>query len=271
VSAVLRSRVLFVPPSARPAVAPARVAFVGSRSCPPSWPAVDAVVASVLSAGRLVGVGCCVGADVLALRAALAAAPSPSSVAVFAAFGPGGEGAGEWSAVDAVAVARRLGASLVWWAGGPASLSFRARCAARSAALVRWAAEGGPGSGLVAFVSSPSSRGSFRACRLAVAAGLPVVLFPFGWARRRPLFRVPALGPRFPGVWVPCRSRSPVWSSALVWRPGLPSSPAPAGEGALMGRTPQAIVSQKKHAPQRNTPNLTRSNNYCMIRYIVVC
>lgn len=204
------------------AAAPARVAFVGSRSCPPVWPAVGRAVAAALARGSLVGVGCCSGADVLVLRAALAAAPA--RLCVFAAFGPGGAGAGPVSAVGAVAVAARLGASVAWCAGGPLSRPLRARLRARSAALVRWAAAGGPGSCLVAFVSSPSSRGSFRACRLAALAGLPVFLFPFGWSPRRSAVR--SLGPSCPGCWVPVRSSSVVWLGALRWAPGPAGPPA---------------------------------------------
>ncbi|WP_456374136.1 hypothetical protein [Thiolapillus sp.] len=70
-------------------------------------------------------------------------------------------------------------------------------------------------SGLVAFLSSPSSRGSALACRLAAARGLPVVAFPLGFHGQQ----FPALGA---GQWVPCQQGG-VWAAAWQWQavPGL--------------------------------------------------
>jgi len=82
----------------------------------------------------------------------------------------------------------------------------------RSLAFVRFVASSGPGAGLVAFVSSPSSRGSFLSVRAAVAAGLLVVVFPVGFS--------PSLLPSLPGGgrWVPAAS-SGVWASGWRWVP----------------------------------------------------
>jgi len=205
----------------------ALVGFVGSRSLSRSFARlVSCVVSAVFSAGRSVAVGCASGADALALSAALSALPAPSSspsLRVFAAFGPGGVGsAGAVSAVPlvsrAAAVAGSPGHGLAspvvvsWWAGGGASVPLRARLAGRSSALVSACAAGGPGSGLVAFVSGgPSaSPGSWGAVSLAVAAGLPVVVFICGAGR----CELPSFGL---GRWV--RAGSGVWASGWRWLP----------------------------------------------------
>ena len=124
-----------------------RVAVVGSRSLPrPLARLVPALVASVVASGAVVVSSCCVGADRLVVLAALRLLPVSSlasRLVVFAAFGPGG--AGSSSAVSAVAAALR---------------------AARAGAF---------GSCLVAFLASPSSRGSLRSCGLAARARVPVL------------------------------------------------------------------------------------------------
>jgi len=86
------------------------------------------------------------------------------------------------------------------------------RLRARSLALVRFVAGSGSGAGLVAFVSSPGSRGSFLSVRAAVRAGLPVVVFPVGFAASR----LPVLPGG--GRWVPAAS-SGVWAGGFRWVP----------------------------------------------------
>lgn len=203
------------------------VGFVGSRSLAPRFSSlVSRVVSSVLSAGRSVAVGCCSGADLFALSSALSALPAPGSapsLRVFAAFGPGGlASAGRFSAVPAVSVAfarsvspgHGLAApvSVRFWAGGGPGVPLRARLAGRSSALVSAVSASGPGFGLVAFVSSglrPRS-GSWRSVRLAVAAGVPVVVFLCGCSPS-------VLPPLFGGSWV--LAGSGVWASAWRWVP----------------------------------------------------
>jgi len=92
-------------------------------------------------------------------------------------------------------------------------------------ALVRFVAGSGSGAGLVAFVSSPGSRGSFLSVRAAVRAGLPVVVFPVGFAAAR----LPVLPGG--GRWVPVASLrqaqgrlSGVWASGWRWVPAGSSS-----------------------------------------------
>ena len=147
------------------------------------------------AAGRQLAVGCCVGAD----AAVLAAVPA-ASLRVFAAFGPGGAGACPVSAVAAVEAAATAGAAVAWWAGGGAAVPLRARLAARSRAVVA-AAVPTPGRapGLVAFLSSPASRGSLAACALAAASGFVVVAFPVAF----PAACLPATLGGVPGVWAP--------------------------------------------------------------------
>ena len=208
-----------------PVVGPV-VGFFGSRRLPASASRlVASVVGSVVAAGRRVAVGCALGGDALALAAALpllcsVSSSSAPSLFVFAAFGPGGVGSWRWSAVGLVSLASRFGApgsgvwrpvSVSWWAGGRGSL--RSRLRGRSAALVRFVARGGPGSGLVGFVSGgwSASPGSWSSVRLALAAGLPVVVFPRGCS-------VSCFPSFFPGVgrvrWVPAAS-SGVWASGF--------------------------------------------------------
>ncbi len=164
-----------------PAAAPAVVGFSGGRRLSRSFrPLVSSVVAAVLASGRSVAVGCAAGAD-LFVRAA-----APGAV-VFAVPGSG----------------RR-----------PASLF-----AARSVALVRSVAAGGPGSALVVFPASPCpaglspsaaplacfcglGSGSWASAAFAVGLGLPVVVFPCGFSALPPW-----------GVWAPAGSG--VWAAGF--------------------------------------------------------
>ncbi|MGA3286378.1 MAG: hypothetical protein ABSD46_03015 [Bacteroidota bacterium] len=164
------------------------VGFCGSRSLPASaQPLVASVVSSVLSgsSARLV-VGCSVGADALVLSSVPQS--SLSRVSVFAAFGFSGRGACSLSAVPVVAAAGRGGAFINWWSGGRLSVPLRLRLAKRSLALVQFLAR--RRSALVCFLSSPSSRGSLLACRVAVRLGIPVFVFCVGFSPSR----LPRLG-----------------------------------------------------------------------------
>jgi hypothetical protein len=127
-------------------------------------------------------------------------------VRCFAAFGPGGIGAGQFSAVAQVLGFARSGGSggsVQWWAGGPVSVPLRGRLADRTRAVIASA-----NAGVVVFFSSPRSRGSFLACRCAVLRGLPVVAFPLWFSG----FNLPLLGA---GSWV--TAGDGVWSSAYRW------------------------------------------------------
>ncbi|MDG4551739.1 MAG: hypothetical protein P9G45_15165 [Candidatus Contendobacter sp.] len=162
--------------------APAVVGFSGGRRLPVAFrPLVAGVVRSVLAGGRSVAVGCAPGAD-LFVRAA-----APGAV-VFAAsaFGSG-----------------------------------RGAFAARSVALVRAVAAGGPGSGLVVFPSSPcspgllpsssssscfcgSGSGSWASAAFAAGLGLPLVVFPCGFSALPPW-----------GVWRPAAPAG-VWARGFL-------------------------------------------------------
>ncbi len=156
---------------------PGVVAVAGSRVLPASGSALVVRVAADLAAGGAAFVvGCCTGADAALLSAVPGSVP-PSLVQCFAAFGPGGVGAGQFSAVAALASFAGSGGSVQWWAGGPASVPLRGRLATRTRAVIASATVG-----LVVFFSSPNSRGSVLACRCAVKQGLPVVAFPVGFS-----------------------------------------------------------------------------------------
>ena len=180
--------------------APGLVALGGSRQLP-LWGAllVEAVVSHLLGRGHYLAVGCCVGAD----QVALGACP-PQRVRVLAAFGPVSppfeapsgrySAPGSWrsSAVGAVAAHLLAGGAVSWWAGGGPQVALRQRLASRSAALAKLAT-----AGAVVFVSSPHSRGSFLLAGRAAARGLPVVVFPLGF----PAEELPPLSPQG-GSWV---------------------------------------------------------------------
>lgn len=176
-------------------------AVAGSRSLPAGGAEVIAQAVAALPSGP-VAVGCCVGAD----AAVLAALPA-SRLAVFAAFGPGGQGACSLSSVGPVGMAAAAGAAVTWWAGGGPAVPLPARLAARTRAVV-----GAASSGLLLFPASPSSRGSWLAARLAVARGLPVVVVPLGF----PASSLPVIGP---GAWVPSLlvPGGWAWSSASLF------------------------------------------------------
>jgi len=162
--------------------APPVVGFSGGRRLSPAFrPLVAGVVASVLASGRSVAVGCAGGADAFVR----AAAPYAR---VFAVPGSG------WRPA-------------AWFA-------------TRSVALVRAAAAGGSGSGLVAFPAAPCpvgllpsalpaacfcglGSGSWASAAFAAGLGLPLVVFPCGFSALPPW-----------GVWVPAGSG--VWVSG--WR-----------------------------------------------------
>ena len=170
---------------------PGVVAVAGSRVLPASGSALVVRVASDLAAGGAsFVVGCCSGADAALLSAVPCSVP-PSLVRCLSAFGAGGIGSGPSSAVGAVSAFGGAGGSVQWWAGGPDSALLRVRLADRTRAVIASA-----DIGLVVFFSSPSSRGSFLACRCAVAKGLPVVAFPIGFSG----LNLPILGA---GSWVP--------------------------------------------------------------------
>jgi hypothetical protein len=199
----------------------ARVLFLGSRGVGlAALPLVRSVVAEVLRRPVLVGAGCAVGADALALEAVVAGVPA-SRLSVFCAFASSGAGSWRGSALGSVRLARRAGASLSWLVGGPLSVPLRVRLAARSASAVRWCAAGGSGSGLVAFLSSPSSPGSLGALRLGSSLGLPCVVWCLGFSGSL----LPSLSG--PGSWVCLPSGAWFW-----WVPSAISSELPAAGDA---------------------------------------
>ena len=216
------------------------VGFCGPRFGPAAAAGslVGAVVGSVLAGGRSVAAGCAVGVDALAVAAA-GAAGAGARLFVFAAFGPSGLGVlpGSSSLAGVVAVVR-TGAAVSWWAGGaPGPVGsgrpvppVASRLVGRSLAFVRFCAASGRGSGLVGVVSglpgrsfAPAAAGGWPSCgsgtwgSLGAAAllGLPVVVFPVGWAGFAGAGSLPVL-PGRPGRWVPAAA-SGVWAAGFRW------------------------------------------------------
>ncbi len=209
------------------------VGFAGPRVAPAgSGPLVASLVAASLAAGRAVAAGCAAGVDSQAVAAAVAAGAGVGPLAprlfVFALFGPLGLGSLSTSAVAGVQAALLQGARVAWWAGGR-SARPAARLAARSLAFVHFLAAAPAGSGLVVVAAGPPPRafaqvapgrwpscgsGSWGSAGAAALLGLPVVVFPLGWAG----FVGPASLPLLPGRagrWLPAGSG--LWSAGWRW------------------------------------------------------
>ncbi|MCA1602814.1 MAG: hypothetical protein LC776_14670 [Acidobacteria bacterium] len=186
------------------------VAVAGSRRLSPEASALVAQVARELVASRCsLVVGCCVGADAVAL-VSVPGAPG-RAVRVLCAWGPGGAGAGPASAVGPVLAAARAGVQVAWWAGGGPSVPLVARLARRTRAVIAEAS-----AALVVFPASSvvAGSGSWLAAAAAVERGLQVVVFPF--PVRFSAAELPALGV---GRWV-ATAGAGVWDSAWQWVPG---------------------------------------------------
>jgi hypothetical protein len=186
-------------------VADGVVAVVGARGG--SRADVAGVCRAIAIRGRVVAVGCAVGVDAMALRSV-----PVGSLRVFAVFGPAGAGAVPGlSNVGGVLAVAGAGGSVAWLAGGGLGVPVCSRLGARTAAVV------GSASALVAFPGRGASSGSWLAVRLALAAGLPVVVFPDPVAGVLPA-SVPGFGPV---VWSP--------AGGGVWASGWRASPAQGG------------------------------------------
>lgn len=203
------------------------VMVCGSRSLSPAGvQLVGQVVPALLAAGSVLSVGCASGADSAAVSSALAVGAG-ACLQMFAVGGSSGAGfAGPASAFPGVRAAASAGAAVTWWAGGPASVPLRARLARRSLVCVRSALAGGPGSGLVAFVSSLPPRafgsgawpscgsGTWSSVAAAAQLGLPVFVVPLGGLSVSSLPVLPGWG-----SWVPVSSGA--LSCGFRWVPTL--------------------------------------------------
>jgi len=175
------------------------VAVAGSRSLSSSQSLlVSRLVSGLVKQGCFISVGCATGADEAAIKSL-----SPGQGQVFSAFGSGGQGACRWSAVSSVSQFSAKGGQVVWYSGGPLSRPLVARLSARTRAVA------GAATVLVAFLGSPSSRGTLLACRVAVSRGMPVVVFPLGF----PGAALPSVGA---GRWLPLHGKG-LWSGAWSW------------------------------------------------------
>ena len=201
----------------------------GSRSLPGgAAPGVGRVVSALVGAGSVLAVGCAAGADAAAVSSVVAAGVG-SRLRLFAVGGSSGAGfAGKASAFSGVRSAASAGATVSWWAGGGAAVPLRARLARRSLACVRAAAAGGPGSGLVAFVSQLPARpfgagawpscgsGSWASVAAASQQGLPVVVVPVGPLAGVSVSSLPAL----PGGGAWAQVGCGVLAGGFRWVPG---------------------------------------------------
>jgi len=181
------------------------VAIVGSRSVPHGGSRLVARVSGALTrTGYTLAVGCAYGADAAVFNSVFSGSVPVSSVQCFSMFGKGGEGHCQVSAVYMVSCFAAVGGSVSWWSGGGSSVPVRARLINRTRAVVSAASVS-----VVAFFSSPSSRGTFRACQFGVIRGLTIIAFPLGFSGSS----LPSLGS---GSWVPVGG-SGVWSGSWRW------------------------------------------------------
>ncbi|MGM0536919.1 MAG: hypothetical protein ACQER5_12695 [Pseudomonadota bacterium] len=177
------------------------VAFIGGRRLSPGAAAhVQALAEQLGGRGFTLVTGCCTGADQAVIAAALAGRVPIGALQVLAAFGPAGQGACPVSAVAPVEAFAARGGAVAWWAGGGPGVPLRARLSSRAAQVIVAAAS---------VVAMHPGRGSWRACRLAISQGLPVVVFPSSPAS--PI----SLGA---GHWQAVATRG-LWSSAQRWFP----------------------------------------------------
>lgn len=173
------------------------VALVGGRRLSAGGAAhLQALAEQLAGRGIALVTGCCTGADRAVIQAALAGRLPLASLRVMAAFGPGGQGACSVSAVATVQAFAARGGQVGWWAGGGPGVPLRARLQRRTTAVV---------GGASALVAMRPGRGSWRACRLAAAQGVPVVVFAT---------RLEALGA---GHWSTLVV-SDIWSGSHIWR-----------------------------------------------------
>jgi hypothetical protein len=181
------------------------VAVVGSRSLPSGGVALVSHVSCALSrTGHTLAVGCAHGADAAVLNCVIQNKISASSVQCFSAFGQDRSGSCGVSAVAMVSAFSGLGGSVSWWAGGGSSVPVRGRLAVRARAVVSSASVS-----VVAFFSSASSIGTFKACQFGASRGLSVVAFPLGFSGSS----LPSLGS---GSWVVVGG-SGIWSNSFRW------------------------------------------------------
>lgn len=200
----------------------------GSRSLPAgAIPQVGQVASALVWAGSVLAVGCAAGADAAAVSSVVAVGAAPR-LRLFAVGGSSGSGfAGKASAFAGVQAAASAGAVVGWWAGGSSSVPLRARLARRSLACVQASVAGGPGSGLVAFVSRLPARpfgsgawpscgsGSWASAAAASRLGLPVVVVPVGSLAGVSVSSLPALPGG--GSWSPLGCG--VLSGGFRWQP----------------------------------------------------
>ncbi len=180
------------------------IGICGSRQLRDSS-AIKPVVESLLQAGHSLAVGCAIGADQLALSAALQARQG-KRVAVFAVGGADGEGFWRDSAKITVRRAVTAGVQVHWWAGGHGELVSRLK--ARTQAMVKAidASRGKEKIALIAFLGSTQSHGTVGTMQLAASLNIPVIAFP------GPGVTLPSLGW---GSWEPAGQG--VWAQARKW------------------------------------------------------
>jgi len=226
----------------------ALIGFCGSRNLDPEWQVLVAkVIEATAKAGRGVAVGCCVGADALALRACFTEhwALRVPYLRVFAAFGPGGKG--DWvgsatrlvetvasfpQASNAAGNGRRIVVN--WWTGGGSDVDLVPRLEARTEATVDAVAASGEGRGLVAFVTGgpDTSPGTWGAIRQAIEQGVTVVVFPCGCSVKD----FPILGD---GAWV--KAGKGIWAAGWRWV---------ANEGTPPGVADESSTTSSERAPR---------------------
>ena len=183
------------------------IGFCGSRGAQFAHEIQRTIRAWRSSPARLI-VGCCTGADGAVIRAAMATGAAKDRIDIYAAFGPGAEGATPASDWGSVYAANLLGFTVHWWVGGGPVMPAKARLVNRSLAVVEDCRA------LVAFISGPPPKairgqgpwprsggsGAWSTAGAAALWGKPVVVCPIdGWTP--PVDQLPALPTANGGQW----------------------------------------------------------------------
>lgn len=182
------------------------VYITGSRALAEEHgPLLDRVLSALAGMGSSVAVTCAAGTEAMVM---MRAAGLGCLAAVFAVGDA--TGTGFWAGSCPFSLLQCWGRERIRWsAGGSVDTPLPVRLRERTRACFRFVASSGPGGRVVAFSSAPDCPETLAACERAQAFGLPMIVFPCGFAAAE-------LQPLAPGgQWV--RAGPGVWADAVRW------------------------------------------------------
>lgn len=189
--------------------------ITGSKSLSNDYgPLMDQLISVVAGMGSSVAVTCAAGAEAMVLMRA-------SGLGCLAAVFAVGDatGAGFWAGSCPFSLLTCWGRDRIRWsAGGKIDMPLPVRLKERTRACLRFVTQTGPNSRVIIFADTPDCPDMLAACQGALAFGLPIAVFPCGFAAAE----LPILIPE--GQWV-CAGPT-VWSQAVRWT-APPSRPNP--------------------------------------------